>query len=44
MTALGDRATVMRARQAGSEGYFVKPVDIQTLGGWLEGRGFQAVR
>lgn len=43
-TPLGDRATVMWARQAGSEGYFVKPVDIQKLGGWLEGRGFQAVR
>jgi len=39
-TALGDRGTVLRARQAGPDGYFVKPVDLDKLGSWVEGKGF----
>ena len=43
-TALGDRATVMGVKQAGSGGDFVEPLDIRTLGIGLEGKGLQAVR
>ena len=35
-TAMGDRDTVLRARQGGSEGYFVKPIDLAKLGEWVE--------
>jgi two-component system chemotaxis response regulator CheY len=38
-TALGDRGTVLRARHEGSGGYFVKPVDLEKLGSWVEGKG-----
>lgn len=38
-TAMGDRGTVLRARQGGSEGYFVKPIDLAKLGDWVEAQG-----
>ncbi len=38
-TAMGDRDTVLRARQSGSDGYFIKPLDLKKLGAWVESQG-----
>jgi CheY-like chemotaxis protein len=38
-TASGERDIVMESKEAGSEAYFVKPLDLDRLGSWVEKLG-----